>query len=166
MRRTTDDHGNAHFNVIDRALRGVENARDAATRSYLHEWLLRPSRDLYVDLRDRYAACGPERASSAIPILDRVRTDFLWQRSPFLLFGGGTGRIEGAGIDYILPYWMGRFYGVISRDPQPAAEPSITDAGRDTRAPRQDLSPASFATCPATAREDQSGSRMILGTCR
>jgi uncharacterized protein (TIGR03437 family) len=28
--------------------------------------------------------------------------------------GGGYGTVEGAGIDYILPYWMARFYTVIS----------------------------------------------------
>jgi hypothetical protein len=126
MRRTTDDHGNAHFNLVDRALRGAEGTRDAATRSYLRDWLLRPGRDPHVDLSGRYIACGPDRTCSAIPILDRVRTDFLWQRSPFLLFGGGVGTIEGAGIDYILPYWMGRFYGVIASDPQPPLALSVS----------------------------------------
>jgi uncharacterized protein (TIGR03437 family) len=50
----------------------------------------------------------------------------LWQRDPFQLSGGGNGFIEGAGIDYILPYWMARYYGVISADSpvQPAAAPS------------------------------------------
>jgi hypothetical protein len=44
----------------------------------------------------------------------RITTDFLWQRSPFQLTSEGAGTIETAGIDYILPYWMGRFYGVIN----------------------------------------------------
>ena len=44
---------------------------------------------------------------------DRVNTDFLWQRSPFQLRGGGAGTIETAAIDYILPYWMARWYGVL-----------------------------------------------------
>jgi hypothetical protein len=43
-----------------------------------------------------------------------VTTDFLWKRNPFQLSGGGQGTIETAGIDYLLPYWMGRFYGVIA----------------------------------------------------
>jgi hypothetical protein len=47
-----------------------------------------------------------------IPVDQRVTTDFLWQRSPFQLFGGGGGFIENPGIDFILPYWMARFYGV------------------------------------------------------
>jgi len=128
LRRTTDDHGNAHFNMIDRALRGANTGRDAATLAYLRDWLRRPRRDPFIDLRGRVPACGADRACSPIPVADRVRTDFLWQRSPFLLFGGGEGRIEGAGIDYLLPYWMGRYYGVISAGPNPPVALAVTPA--------------------------------------
>jgi hypothetical protein len=115
LRRTTDDHGNAHFNMIDRALKGANAGRDAATRELLEQWLGRPRRDGWLDWRgdSRYPACGEDKACQPIPIADRIRTDFLWQRSPFLLFGGGEGKIETAGIDYLLPYWMARHYGVI-----------------------------------------------------
>jgi hypothetical protein len=113
MRRTTDDHGNAHFNMIDRGLKGPNSRRDTETRLLLDEWLRRPRRDEWVDLRGTYPACGEDKACAPIPIRDRVRTDFLWQRSPFLLYGGGGGYIEEPRIDYILPYWMARFYGVL-----------------------------------------------------
>jgi hypothetical protein len=113
LRRTTDDHHNAHFNMIDRALKGPNEARDASTRFYLELWLQRPRRDFHVDLNGVYPACGTNRACDPIPIEKRVTTDFLWQRSPFQLEGGGDGFIESAGIDYILPYWMARYYGVI-----------------------------------------------------
>ncbi len=113
MRRITGDHGNPHFNMIDRAITGPDPTRDANTLTYLNEWLVRPRRDPFVDLRNTLPACGaPDRACEPIPIPLRVTTDFLWQRSPFLLFGGGDGRIEGPGIDYILPYWMARYYDV------------------------------------------------------
>jgi hypothetical protein len=46
----------------------------------------------------------------------RVPTDFLWQRSPFQMEGGGSGLIESAGIDYILPYWMARYYNVMNEE--------------------------------------------------
>ena len=46
---------------------------------------------------------------------DRYNTDFLWQRSPFQLKGGGWGTVESPSVDYILPYWMGRYYGVITQ---------------------------------------------------
>jgi len=113
FRRTVDDHGNAHFNLIDRALEGPDERRDAETRELLARWLRRPRRDWFVDLREEYAACGDNRACQAIPVERRVNTDFLWQRSPFQLSGGGGGFIETAGIDFLLPYWMGRYYGVI-----------------------------------------------------
>jgi len=115
LRRTTDDHGNAHFNMIDRGLKGADSRRDAETRDLLQQWLQRPRRDFFRDLRGdpRYPACGDDRACNPIAVVDRVNTDFLWQRSPFILFGGGAGAIETAGIDYILPYWMARYYGVI-----------------------------------------------------
>ncbi|MBI1791126.1 MAG: hypothetical protein HYR60_26655 [Acidobacteria bacterium] len=113
LRNTTDDHGNAFFNMIDRAINGPNARRDAETRRLLDAWLRRPRRDSWVDLRVVYPSCRQEdRACQPIPVEQRVRTDFLWQRSPFLLYGGGAGTIEGAGLDYILPYWMARYYGV------------------------------------------------------
>src|SRR5262245_47943545 len=114
LRRHTDDQKNAFFNMIDRALNGPNDARDADTREMLDEWLLRPRRDLPIDLRGVYPSCGsPDIACVPVPIVDRPRTDFLWQRNPYLLVGQGAGTIETAGIDYILPYWMGRYYGTI-----------------------------------------------------
>ena len=112
LRHRTEQHGNPHFNMIDRALKVPDGARDSETTTLLNLWLLRPRRDYWVDLRGNYPACGTDRACSPIPVNQRVNTDFLWQRSPFLLFGGGAGLVETAAIDYILPYWMGRYYGV------------------------------------------------------
>ena len=43
-----------------------------------------------------------------------MNTDFLWQRGPWQLSGGGAGLTETAGVDYILPYWMARYYGVVT----------------------------------------------------
>jgi uncharacterized protein (TIGR03437 family) len=112
FRSAVANHGNAFFNVIDRAMVGPNSQRDAETIRLLAQWLERPRRDFYVDLRGKYKACGDDRSCDPIPVPERVRTDFLWQRSPFLLYGGGSGRVEGAGIDFILPYWMGRYYGM------------------------------------------------------
>ena len=114
LRRTTDDHGNAHFNMIDRVLRGADARRDAETKTMLNDWLKRPRRDGWRDHRGdvRFPACGADRACNPIPVIDRIDTDFLWQRSPFLLWGGGYGKTENTGIDNLLPYWMARVYGV------------------------------------------------------
>jgi hypothetical protein len=113
--RTTDDHANPHFNMIDHAVQGPADARDAATRDLLAQWLARPRRDVWRDWRGdpRYPACGEDRACAPLAVADRINIDFLWQRSPFLLYGGSDGRVETTGIDYILPYWMARSHGVL-----------------------------------------------------
>jgi uncharacterized protein (TIGR03437 family) len=45
------------------------------------------------------------------------------------LTGGGSSTVESPGVDYILPYWMGRYYGVISADAvESSAAPSVAVA--------------------------------------
>jgi len=110
---TVQGHKNAHFNMIDRALQGANSQRDLDTLDYLRQWLFRPHRDFYVDLEGQYPSCvSSDQACNPVPVVERIPTDFLWQRSPFQLEGGGSGLIESAGIDYLLPYWMARYYNV------------------------------------------------------
>ena len=117
LRNHTDDHRNAFFNMIDRALNGPDSVRDAETRTLLDQWLRLPRRDVFVDNHGKYPTCGdPNQACQPIPVPDRVPSDFLWQRSPFQMSGGGAARVENAGIDYILPYWMARYYGIMGAD--------------------------------------------------
>jgi uncharacterized protein (TIGR03437 family) len=111
LRSYTAGHQNAFFNMIDRGLRGADPARDAETRSLLDQLLARPRRDVYSDLSTRVAVCGSE-ACRPIPVQLRTPATFLWEVSPFQLKGGGSGVIESSGVDYLLPYWMARYYGV------------------------------------------------------
>jgi hypothetical protein len=115
VRNYTASHQNAFFDMIDCALQGPNNRRDAEARELLDEWLLRPVRDPHIDLTNTVKVCGTE-ACTPVPVSLRPPTDFLWQRDPFQLMGGGSSTIESPGIDYILPYWMGRYYHVISPD--------------------------------------------------
>lgn len=111
LRRYTGNDQNAFFNMIDRALNSPDTIRDGATLFMLTQWLKRPSRDPYTDDTKLVPVCNGQACTPlAIPL--RIPTDFLWQRSPYQLTGGGSGVIETAGIDYILPYWMGRYYNV------------------------------------------------------
>jgi uncharacterized protein (TIGR03437 family) len=124
VRTYTAPQQNAFFDIVDRALQGPNASRDAEMISLLDQWLQRPKRDPYVDVTNTVKVCGTE-ACQPVPVPLRPTTDFLWQRDPFQLTGGGSGTIEGAGIDYILPYWMGRYYAVIAADTvQSAAAPS------------------------------------------
>jgi uncharacterized protein (TIGR03437 family) len=113
IRGYTATHQNALFDILDHTIAGPNTARDSGFAMLLQQWLSRPTRDFTVDLTNTVRVCGSE-ACRPIPVPMRPPTDFLWQRDPFQLAGGGSGLVEGAGIDYILPYWMGRAYGVLS----------------------------------------------------
>jgi uncharacterized protein (TIGR03437 family) len=112
LRGYTESDQNAFFNVIDLALNGPNTARDNQTLALLDGWLLRLRRDFNVDVSNVVPVCGSQ-ACTPVPVWLRPNTDFLWQRSPYELTAtGGAGIIETAAIDYILPYWMARYYGL------------------------------------------------------
>ncbi|HKE26156.1 MAG TPA: hypothetical protein VKB88_27555 [Bryobacteraceae bacterium] len=112
LRGYTKNDQNAFFNIIDLALNGADPARDNQTLALLDGWLLRLRRDFNVDLSNTVPVCGSQACTPA-PVWLRPNTDFLWQRSPYeLAVAGGAGIIETAAIDYILPYWMARYYGL------------------------------------------------------
>ena len=113
LRATTGGDQNAQFNMIDRAINGPSASRDAQTVALLTAWLLRPRVDVYRDFSSQFPVCDGH-ACNPLPVQDRATTDFIWQRSPVQLAGGGSGDIETAAIDYILPYWMARYYGIIN----------------------------------------------------
>ena len=124
VRDYTASHQNAFFDIVDEALEGPNASRDAEMGSLLDQWLQRPKREIFVDLSHTVPVCGSE-ACHPVPVPLRPTVEFLWQIDPFQLVGGGDGTIEGSGIDYILPYWMGRYYGVIGGGPvESAAAPS------------------------------------------
>ena len=129
LRATTRADGNPFFDCIDKALAGPDARRDDRIEGSLEAWLRRPRRDVLVDLRGEFPECDG-RACSPIPIERRIPTDFLWQRSPYQLRGNGKGLVEGAGIDYILPYWMFRVLGVRGARTRACHVGTLADAWR------------------------------------
>jgi hypothetical protein len=114
LERAVGQNPNPFFMLIAHSIDAPDAKRDGQAVLLLEQWLTRPRRDFAVDLRGLYSACGSTRRScEQIPVPFRVPSDFLWQRSPYQLYGGGLGRIESAGIDYLLPYWMARYYRLI-----------------------------------------------------
>lgn len=135
LRNYTAAHQNPFFDAIDRGLRGPDAARDSETRTLLDLWLQRPKRDFYVDVSSRVAVCG-DAACQPVPVPLRPPATFLWEVDPFQLRGGGSGIIENAGVDYILPYWMSRYSGVINDG----------SAIRSAAAPISAIAPGSLAS--------------------
>lgn len=53
--------------------------------------------------------------TSKPPLPPDERRMMIWNGDPFTLDGGNGGYSEDAGTFYLLPYWMGRYYGFISK---------------------------------------------------
>jgi hypothetical protein len=52
--------------------------------------------------------------STAVDVGDRVPDEFIWQRDPWELVGGGDLQQTYPGVDYLVAYWMGRRHGFLS----------------------------------------------------
>jgi hypothetical protein len=52
----------------------------------------------------------------AVDVGERVTSDFIWQRNPWGLYDAGHPALTYPGVDYLLAYWMGRYYGFIDDD--------------------------------------------------
>jgi hypothetical protein len=52
-------------------------------------------------------------AKYPIAVEKRCATDYLWQRDPFELDGGGDPHEQAPGVDLVLPYWMARYYKLV-----------------------------------------------------
>ena len=117
VRNATSTHQNAFFDLIDRALNGPSPVRDAETLRLLTDWLQRPQRESAVDLSKIMPVCGSETCTP-VPVPLRATAEFLWQIDPFQVSVVDSGTIEGSGIDYILPYWMARYYNVAADENQ------------------------------------------------
>ncbi len=57
-----------------------------------------------------------EEALYPLPSYLHLPDMVMWHRNPFALDGGSDSGEERTGCDYMLPYWMGRYYGFISEE--------------------------------------------------
>lgn len=138
LRKALKHHQNAHFNMCEAGVAPwtVAGYKDEVKQE-LKLWLQRKRRATTFDLSTdptitttMYAppvaisfdysggsasvgGYAPQLVSKyPVPVDKRSYTDFLWQRDPFRLTSGGDGTGESPGVDYILPYWMARYYGI------------------------------------------------------
>ncbi len=139
LRWATGHHLNAWFNGVYAASVPARAAIwGPVVRESLEAWSVRDRRAHPVDLRNdptiqttmftipastlvQYQAASPNAnvastilvARYPIPVEKRRYSDFLWQRSPFWLVGGGDPRHQNPGVDLVQPYWFARSYGLL-----------------------------------------------------
>jgi hypothetical protein len=77
-----------------------------------------PLRDHYVHNSDNpdieHNPLFPDEALYPLPANLRVPDMCIWHRTPYSLDGGEDNGRERTGHDYLLPYWMMRYYGYLS----------------------------------------------------
>ena len=128
--RALGHHDNPHFDVL--SLSG-DPSRAAALQpqveNALRAFLRRPRREVTIDntndptiAKTIYVQTSSQFSSSPnqipmaafpIPIEKQQFSEFLWQRSPFRLDSSGDGRRQHPGVDFLLPYWLGRYRSAV-----------------------------------------------------
>ncbi len=132
LRSTIGHHMNPHFDVCYASAHpAVAPGMRNDFETLLASWLKRPRRQVTMTNSANPAiqqvfyqpaavaavgapstGAGEILAKYPIPVTQRRGTDFLWQRNPFRMDGHGNGTENEPGIDFTLPYWLGRYYGV------------------------------------------------------
>jgi len=122
-------HENAWFDAVcGMTIPGLAAPLGARVEIELERQMLRPRRDYtIVNSTDPAIAkvlyhspttpfTGAQWISvHPIPIERRVPGDFLWTRKPFALDGTGDPAYQYPGVDFLMPYWTARAYGMTAR---------------------------------------------------
>jgi len=90
----------------------------AAHAEQLSGFPIAPNEAVSVDLRDLYPEdpdC-PGQSAIAVDVSERVPATFMWERQPWKLQDPGVRNGLYGGIDYLLAYWMGRYFDFIAED--------------------------------------------------
>ena len=118
--------------------RGIKEANPTKTAWYLYSTGEHDPLSLYdalwqiavfpdAPLRDRHVENStnpdieknPRQSTESmypLPAYLRKPDMVIWHRNPFELDGGADSGEERTGCDYLLPYWMGRYYGFVGED--------------------------------------------------
>ncbi len=114
------DHKNSHFIFLYSAASLDESKLEEGLLG-LQELSLRPLRSWSSPLYDQdfypppFVLSYGDVGDYVVPVHLRAPTGyFIWQKDPYKTGDGELdkeGRKEATGLDFILPYWMGRYYG-------------------------------------------------------
>lgn len=105
-------HLNAHFAAIYMLCTGD---RDRGAIASLEGGLAAFPVDKFLHVPEPVdAVAEAEYADQALFVQQRPMSDFIWQRPPARLPNEGEAAREYPGIDFLLPYWMGRSIGMLN----------------------------------------------------
>ena len=121
--RVVRNEANPLFTFIDAALTSEAPPRPDRLAQALETLFFFPSvkRNIPMTYGRRADVCrsfwndrsGHPQACTPVPIQYRSIDTFEWKANPYRLEGGGDGKTLFAGVDYLLPYWLGRYHQFI-----------------------------------------------------
>jgi len=91
---------------------GIQNLKQIPTDR--RRWRMENSQRSDVVFQPRPDRFGHRQLLTVLPVDER---DFgKWNANPYLPDGGGTGQQEDDGAAYLLPYWLGRYHGLLAEE--------------------------------------------------
>ena len=114
-----------------------------------------PNQAVSVDLRGLYPEdqnC-PGLSAVAVDVAERARATFTWERQPWKLQDPGVSNRLYGGVDYLLAYWMGRYFGFLADD-APGTCLAFRTSGEPPDADKDGV-PDAIDNCPLLANLDQ-----------
>ncbi len=119
--RESQDHLNAYFALLYLSATGDRTnvVARATAEGMLADFPAAPRWDHRVDQAgradlDHIKVNNAAWSKFALFVSERPPNDFLWQRSPCQLSGGNDAPLEYPGLDFLLPYWLGRYAGLLT----------------------------------------------------
>ncbi|NEX23213.1 hypothetical protein G3480_23430 [Thiorhodococcus mannitoliphagus] len=115
------DHKNVFFAFIYASQAAAEDEVQSVADFHadqLARFPTAPNLALPRDLTGKYPESEQCEGLSAVAVNvdERVPASFTWERQPWKLVDGGTPNQVYGGVDYLMAYWMGRYYGFIADD--------------------------------------------------
>ncbi len=108
------------WNFVYGAVTGKDCAVEESVRTLqeipmdLVHWTVRNSHRADIRFTSRPGRFGEKQAELPLPFTERPMHK--WNGNPYRLDGGSDGRVEEDPTFFLLPYWMGRFFGLITED--------------------------------------------------
>ena len=116
------EHKNLYFTYVtaSQASKGFVSSKQLQeAEKQLKSFVAPPKAQVLVDNTAHYphhSKC-PKLSSKAIDVGTRVAKDFLWQHHPFYLKTEIVApQLVYPGVDYLVAYWLGRYYGYVADD--------------------------------------------------
>jgi hypothetical protein len=119
--REVDDHKNVFFAFLHASQAPSDDALSRMVAEHVEQldrFQPAPNLAVPIDLRGLYPEdprC-PGISAIAVDVDQRVPATFVWERHPWKLEHPGVPHRVYPGIDYLLAYWLGRYYGFIEDD--------------------------------------------------